>query len=79
MSKNIKIKSYKHIMRRIYLVYFLFLFLPLIFSACSEENSPEPQQNPTFTESLQTILDDGIQTFNGKGVSAAVIMPDGEI
>lgn len=53
----------------------LFL-LALKFTACSEAPS-EPQKEPTLAEELQAALDAGVRSFKGKGVSAAVIMPDG--
>jgi len=53
------------------------LFLvALKFTGCSEAPS-EPQKEPTLAEDLQAALDAGVKSFKGKGVSAAVIMPDG--
>ncbi len=44
--------------------------------SCSKDTSPTPQI--TLGEELQQALDDGLASFKGKGVSATVIMPDGE-
>ena len=54
---------------------FLFVFIIIIWS-CSDD-SPSASV-PTLSEKFQEALDDGLVSFNGKGVSAAVIMPDGE-
>jgi CubicO group peptidase (beta-lactamase class C family) len=50
----------------------------LIISAtsCSEE-SPVMNENLTLSEKFQKALDDGIVKYGGKGISVAVIMPDG--
>jgi hypothetical protein len=50
--------------------------LTLKFTACSEAPS-EPQKEPTLADELQAALDAEVKSFKGKGVSAAVIMPDG--
>ena len=54
----------------------LIFLLSSNFMFCSKDSPSEPE--PTLTEKLQKALDDGLESFNGKGVSAAVIMPDGE-
>ena len=48
----------------------------LNFLSCSEDIPSEPPPEPTLAEKLQEALDSGLKSFNGKGVSAAVIMPD---
>jgi D-alanyl-D-alanine carboxypeptidase len=53
------------------------LFLIINFLSCSKDSPSEPKQL-TFEEQMQKALDDGIVNYNGKGVSVAVIMPDGE-
>jgi D-alanyl-D-alanine carboxypeptidase len=55
----------------------LVLLLAINFLSCSKDSPAEAKQL-TFTEQLQKALDDGIDSYNGKGVSVAVIMPDGE-
>jgi len=45
--------------------------------SCSKRSPSE--QKPTLAEKLQEALDNGLEIYGGKGVSAAVIMPDGEI
>lgn len=52
----------------------LFLATTLLFS-CSKETPTEPQL--TLDQQLQKALDDGIQKYGGKGISAAIIFPDG--
>lgn len=56
---------------------FLFFLLVLNYISCSED-SPTESKQLTFAEQLQKALDDGIDSYNGKGISSAVIMPDGE-
>lgn len=48
------------------------------FLSCSEESTNGPPPELSFAEKLQAALDNGIKKYNGKGISAAVIMPDGE-
>lgn len=48
-----------------------------VFVSCSEDNPAQPE--PTMGEELQAALDNGIATMGGKGISLALIMPDGEI
>jgi len=55
----------------------LFLLLAINFLSCSKDSPAEAKQL-TFEEKLQKTLDDGIVTYNGKGVSVSIIMPDGE-
>ena len=55
----------------------LILLLSNIFFSCSED-SPAEATPLTFAEQMQKALNDGIVTYKGKGVSVAVIMPDGE-
>ena len=46
--------------------------------SCSKDSPSEQNKEPTLAEKLQEALDNGLESYNGKGVSAAVIMPDGE-
>lgn len=48
----------------------LLLFAFLMF-CCSKNSETEPE--PTTSEILQEVLDNNLETFNGKGVSAAVV------
>lgn len=57
-------------------LFIVLLIISLWFISCSKESPTEPQ--PTLAEKLQDALDNGLVTYNGKGVSAAVILPDGE-
>ena len=50
--------------------------LPLVFLSCSKHPS-EPTKEPTLAEELQAALDAGLNADKGKGISAAVIFPDG--
>jgi D-alanyl-D-alanine carboxypeptidase len=62
-----------------YLIVFIPLFIfSLIFSSCSKDPVPEPPGETTLAEKLQKVLEDGIESYNGIGISAAVILPDGE-
>jgi D-alanyl-D-alanine carboxypeptidase len=65
-------------MKRIIFFSFAFSLLVMIFTSCSKDSPVESSKNLTFDQKLQKALDDGIETYNGKGISAAVIMPDGE-
>ena len=54
--------------------------LSMILSACEKENdnqNPVPELN--FEEKLQKALDDAIKAYDGKGISLAVILPDGQL
>jgi D-alanyl-D-alanine carboxypeptidase len=52
------------------------VILAAIVSSCSKDSPTEPE--PTMGEELQTALDDAIASYGGKGVSLAVILPDGQ-
>jgi len=65
-------------MKRVFSVYVPIILLSMLFSSCSKDSAPEPVEEPTLAEQLQKVLDDGLESFHGIGVSAAVIMPDGE-
>ena len=65
-------------MRKFILLSFLLSLLMMNFWSCSDESPSESEQEPTLAEKFQKALDDGLTSFNGKGVSAAVILPDGE-
>jgi hypothetical protein len=58
-------------------VYFLFVILSIIVlsSICSDD--PPIASTPTLDEDLQKTLDAGLVKYSGKGISVAVIMPDG--
>jgi len=60
-----------------FIIVSLILLVAINYLSCSKDSPAEPKQL-TFTEKLQKALDDGIVSYNGKGVSVAVIMPDGE-
>jgi len=49
------------------------------FSSCSKDDSDVEVPELTFNEKLQKLLDDGIQEFDGKGISLAIIFSDGEV
>ncbi|MCP4414892.1 MAG: beta-lactamase family protein [Gammaproteobacteria bacterium] len=66
-------------MKKIFFVFVLLFLFTLNFMSCSKDSPSEPKQELTFGEKLQNALDNGLESFNGKGVSAAVIKPDGEI
>jgi CubicO group peptidase (beta-lactamase class C family) len=63
----------------IYITLISLIFLSLFFASCSQDPSPQPHEEPSLGEALQKMLDDGLITYKGKGASAAVILPDGEI
>lgn len=63
-------------MRKILIVFVLLVLVSMSFISCSKKSPSEPEL--TLAEKLQGALDDGIVAYNGKGISAAVIMPDGE-
>jgi D-alanyl-D-alanine carboxypeptidase len=50
--------------------------LMAIVLSCSKDRSTQPK--PTLGEELQASLDNAIATYGGKGVSLAVILPDGQ-
>ncbi|MEJ2545999.1 MAG: serine hydrolase [Calditrichaceae bacterium] len=62
-------------MKRMILFLSLLGAIIIILWSCSDDSSTDPE--PTLSEKFQEALDDGLASFNGKGVSAAVIMPDG--
>lgn len=63
-------------MKKILLVSVLLSLLTLNFISCSKDSPSEPQL--TFNEKLQEALDNGLESSNGKGISATVITPEGE-
>ena len=65
-------------MKKITSVTVIVCLLAMNFMSCSKDSPTEPKKEPTFAEKLQQALDNGLESFNGKGISAAVIMPDGE-
>ena len=55
------------------------LTLPLLMVSlvsCSNESTTQPE--PTLAEELQAALDNGIETYGGKGISVAVMIPGEE-
>ncbi|MBL7074698.1 beta-lactamase family protein [candidate division KSB1 bacterium] len=64
-------------MKKILLVTIILSLLAMNFMSCSDDSPTEPE--PTLAEKLQEALDNGLEAYNGIGISAAVIMPDGEI
>jgi len=65
-------------MRKILIICVLFVLLSMSFISCSKKSPSESEQEPIPAEKLQGALDNGLKTYNGKGVSAAIIMPNGE-
>ncbi len=65
-------------MEKRFLSFLIQIVLLGLICSCSEESTNGPPPELTFTEKLQAALDDGIKKYNGNGISAAVIMPDGE-
>ena len=63
-------------MLKILSVSVLLSLLTLNFISCSKDSPSEPQL--TFSEKLQEALDNGLESSNGKGISASVITPEGE-
>ena len=59
---------------RITLLTIMILAVGLIF--CSKDDPTQPE--PTMGEELQAALDNGIATLGGKGISLAIILPDGQ-
>ena len=53
-----------------------FLFLAILVS-CSANSPAEPEK--TIQQKLQTALDNAFSTYGGKGISAAVVLPDGGV
>lgn len=63
-------------------IYFLLTMLSaaILFTNCSEDSSVNPPpitEEQKLSENLQKALDDGLIKYGGKGISVAVIMPDG--
>ena len=54
---------------------FFIVILMITISSCSEDDPI--QSDPTMGEELQAALDNAIVTYGGKGVSLAVILPNG--
>ena len=66
-------------LKKIILISVLLPLLTLNFMSCSKDSTSQPENEPTFAEKLQGALDNGLDAYNGIGISAAVIMPDGEM
>jgi CubicO group peptidase (beta-lactamase class C family) len=64
-------------MNRIFRSFLSLSAMAAIFVSCSKDNSVQPE--PTMGQELQAALDNGIATMAGKGISLAVILPDGDI
>jgi D-alanyl-D-alanine carboxypeptidase len=65
-------------MKKMILLSFLLYLVAMNFMTCSKDSPVESKNDPTLAERLQKALDDGLESYNGIGISAAVIMPDGE-
>lgn len=65
-------------MKKMRWLYFVLFLLMTYFTSCTKNDTPTAPI-PTLEQRLQTAMDNGIKTYNGKGISAAVIMPDGEM
>lgn len=65
-------------MKKMILLSFLLSLLTMNLMSCSKDSPVESKKDPTLAEKLQEALDNGLESYNGIGVSAAVIMPDGE-
>jgi D-alanyl-D-alanine carboxypeptidase len=72
-------KKWSHLFQTTVLIGWLFSL-----DGCSDNDmgvipsdSPEDQRKVTFYNDLQQVLDHGVDNFKGKGISAAVILPDG--
>ena len=55
-----------------------FAILSAFLVTCSD-NTPVAEEEPTLSEKFQRVLDEGIVKYKGKGISVAIIMPDGLI
>jgi D-alanyl-D-alanine carboxypeptidase len=53
----------------------LVLFLVTITVLSCDSNDPAPAEAPTLAEEMQQIIDNALDTYGGKGVSAAVLIP----
>jgi len=55
----------------------------IVYVACisckKDDEGQLPVPDPTLSEKIQSALDNAIADYNGKGVSLAVLLPDGEI
>lgn len=58
-------------------VIFLLLILSVAVLSTNCSDDPPIASKPTLAEDLQKALDEGIVKYGGKGISVAVIMPDG--
>lgn len=65
-------------MKNLLLVSVPLSLLAMNYMSCSKNSSSEPKEEPTLAEKLQEALDNGLEAYNGIGISAAVIMHDGE-
>lgn len=70
-------KTKKNVYPKLSVLYlwFTILLVVIMFSKCTDEIIIDP--GPDIAEDLQNALDRGLVKYGGKGVSAAVIMPDG--
>ena len=66
-------------MNKILIGFILLVSMTMNFISCSHKSPSEPKKEPTLGDKLQEALDNGVKAYNGKGISAAVIMPDGEM
>ncbi len=63
-------------MKNILIIAILLSLIGQNILSCSEDSPSESKL--TFGEKLQEALDNGIELYKGKGISVAVIMPDGQ-
>ncbi len=61
------------------LIKFLLLIILFLLFNCTEESPSTPPKELTLQEKLQKALDDGMKKYDGKGVSVAIMMQDGEM
>jgi len=72
--KNVKFNN--SIFRTVKLI-LISLSITILLISCADD--PPIASSPTLAEDLQKALDEGIVKYGGKGISAAVIMPDGYV
>ena len=60
-----------------FIVHFISMLILILMASCSED--PPTESQLTVDQQLQKALNDAIREYGGKGVSAAVIFPDGRV
>ena len=58
-------------------IHWLFIAFTIVIAPSCSEDSPISNNQLNLSEKFQKVLDDGIVKYGGKGISAAVIMPNG--